>query len=111
MGWIRLLTHLGVTIPGKRVVRWRIISNEAEPDPITTPAWITSAGTVDSSMIRATSARERRCGERSVSSSGWRPDRWTMRSMPASSAARTNASVVSRSSRSKSLESPIECTR
>ena len=64
-GWIRVCTHCGVTITGSRSVRCRSISNETDPEPITTAARSTAVGTPESSRIRPTSARDRRCGDSS----------------------------------------------
>lgn len=77
IGWIRVETQLGVTMTGSRSVRYRSISKDAEPEPMMTAARSTVTGTPASSRMRATSARERRCGEssRSGTPSGVRPPR------------------------------------
>ncbi|GAA2130335.1 hypothetical protein GCM10009727_22290 [Actinomadura napierensis] len=64
---MRVRTQRGVTITGSRSVRYRSTSNEADPDPMITAARSHTAGTPASSMIRPTSARDRRCGDRSSS--------------------------------------------
>ncbi len=53
-------SHLGATMSGSRSVRWRSMSNEAEPSPRTTPAWITAVGTPEPRRMVPTSAREPR---------------------------------------------------
>ena len=45
MGWIRLPTQLGVTMTGRRSVRYRSISKEAEPEPMMTAARRMTVGT------------------------------------------------------------------
>lgn len=74
---MRVRTQLGVTITGSRSVRYRSISKDAEPDPMMTAARSTAVGTPDSSRIRPTSLRDRRCGDRVRSSapSGTGPPR------------------------------------
>ena len=104
MGWLRLCTHRGVTMTGSRSVRYRSISNEAEPEPRTTAARSTTVGTPELSRMRATSARERRCGE-SSSPAGSSPPRWTSRPTPAARAAAAMTSAVRRSVASK--EGPL----
>ena len=60
MGWVRVFTHRGVIITGSRSVRYRNISNEAEPEPMMTPARNSMVGTPLARRIRPTSARLRR---------------------------------------------------
>ena len=71
---MRLSSHLGVTITGSRVVRWRSISNDAEPDPRMMAACSTAVGTPLAMSSSPTSTREARW---SLSSpvSGCSPDR------------------------------------
>ncbi len=74
IGWIRLRTQRGVIITGSRSVRYRSISNDADPEPRMTAARRTTVGTPDPRRMSATSARERRCLD-SCSSSGVSPER------------------------------------
>ncbi|MNI84430.1 hypothetical protein D3C73_1413370 [compost metagenome] len=74
MASIRLLTQLGAGITGKVSAKWRIISNDAEPEPITTPAWNTMESTADSRNTRPTVSRDRIWVDSSVFS-GCRPPR------------------------------------
>lgn len=74
---MRVRTHRGVTITGRRSVRYRNISNDAEPEPRMTAACSTAVGTGPSNRICPTSARERRYGE-SRCSGGTRPPRYTI---------------------------------
>ncbi len=62
---------------GSRSVRYRSISNEAEPEPRITAARSTVVGTPESSRMRPTSARDRKCGDNSSSGTpaGVRPPR------------------------------------
>ena len=57
---MRTVTHLGVTITGRRSVRYLSISNDADPEPITTPALSSIVGTPDARRISPVSAREAR---------------------------------------------------
>ena len=61
---MKLRTQRGAGMYGSTSVRWRIISNDVEPEPMTTPAWSTIVGTPEPSSASPTSARERRCRER-----------------------------------------------
>lgn len=67
IGWMRVRTQLGVTIAGSRSVRYRSISNDADPDPMITAARSTAVGTPEARRMRPTSARERRWGESACS--------------------------------------------
>ena len=75
MGWQRVSTHLGVTIMGSTSTRWRSISNEALPEPITTAARSSVHGTDPEASTWPTSWRLRRCGDRSALASSPRPPR------------------------------------
>ena len=75
MGCTRDSTQMGVTMTGRRSVRYRSISNDALPLPMITPAWRTTLGTPESRKIWPTSAREERCAEMVSSSVGTRPPR------------------------------------
>ena len=59
MASIRFFTQLGAGITGRVSARCRIISKDAEPEPITTPAWKTTASTGPSRKILPTASRER----------------------------------------------------
>ena len=61
---MRVLTHFGVTMAGSRSVRYRSISNEADPLPMITAACSTAVGTPLDCRMSPTSPRERRCGDR-----------------------------------------------
>ena len=74
IGWILLCTHLGVVMTGRRLVRWRTISNDADPEPMMTPACRIIVSTPDAIRIRPTSVRECRCRD-SWAPSGCRPPR------------------------------------
>ena len=63
IGWMRLRTQRGVTIAGSLSVRYRSISNDADPEPMMTAARRTTVGTPAPARIRPTSARERKCGD------------------------------------------------
>src|SRR5947209_3228158 len=91
IGWILLRTHFGVVITGNRSVRWRTISKDAEPDPITMPACSTTVSTPDSIRILATLFRDCRCRERShpAPPGGRRGDRRCSRSPPSPGRAAT----------------------
>jgi hypothetical protein len=60
IGWTRVRTQRGVTITGNRSVRYRSISNDADPEPMTTPARSTTAGIPLARKMSPTSVRERR---------------------------------------------------
>ena len=45
IGWVRVLTHRGVTITGRWSTSWRVISQERPPAPMTMPARSTVTGT------------------------------------------------------------------
>ncbi|GHE60595.1 hypothetical protein GCM10018782_38600 [Streptomyces griseoaurantiacus] len=112
-GWTRVCTQLGVTITGSRSVRYRSISNEAEPEPMITAARSAAVGTPESSRIRPTSARDRRCGEssRSGTPAGARPPRYTSRRTSAARARSPKTRAASRSVRSKPGPVVSACTR
>ncbi len=77
IGWIRVSTQRGVTMTGSRSVRYRSISNEAEPEPITTAARSSVTATPPSRRARPVATRDRRCGESrpSGTSTGTSPPR------------------------------------
>src|ERR687889_179315 len=66
MASMRLRTQLGAGISGSVSERWRIISKDAEPEPITTPAWNTMASTGLSRNTLPTASRERMWVDRST---------------------------------------------
>ncbi len=101
MGWLGVPTHRGVTMAGRRSTRYRRISNDALPEPRIMAARSVVTGTGPSASTRPTSARERRCAERSGASSP-SPPRYTMRSRPAAAAARTMFAAERRSASAKS---------
>ena len=107
---MRLRTHFGAGMYGRTSVRCRTISNDADPEPITTPACSTSAGTPLASRISPTSTRERRCAD-SGASSGCNPPRYTMRETDAAAAASATVRAARRSVSSKSRPPPIEWMR
>ena len=74
IGWIRLCTHRGVTMTGSRSVRYRSISNDADPEPMITAACSTTAGTPDRRKTSPTSLRDARCGD-SATPAGCSPPR------------------------------------
>ncbi len=63
MGWILLCTHFGVVMTGRRSVKCRIISNEADPDPTITPACNTTVSMPESIRMSPTTFRDSRCGD------------------------------------------------
>ena len=67
-------TQLGAGISGRVSDRCRIISNDAEPEPITTPAWKTTASTGLSRKTLPTASRERMWVDSSAPA-GCRPPR------------------------------------
>ena len=68
IGWILLCTHFGAVIAGSRSVRCRIISKDAEPDPMTMPACRTTVSMLDPISIWPTFARDARWRESSMPS-------------------------------------------
>lgn len=76
-GSTRFLSQDGPGITGSRSARWRIISNEVEPEPMITPASNVSAGVAARSRRSATRARERMWSDSSATGtvSGCRPER------------------------------------
>ena len=86
---------------------------DEDSSPITTPVCRAAVGTPESMSARPTSTRERRWSESwsTGSSSGCSPPRYTMRCTWASCAAVPKVSAISTSSRTKSSESPMECSR
>jgi len=80
---------------------------------MTTAARRIVVGTPESSRMWATSARERRCGESSLSGTpaGVSPLRYTIRRTPAVRACSAKIRAALRSVSSKSLPDPIPCTR
>jgi hypothetical protein len=111
MGWMRVPTHFGVTITGSRSVRYRSISNEADPLPMITAACSAAVGTLLASRMSPTSARERRCGDRPLTSPETMPPRYTMRLTPADMAASAKMPAASRSRCSKDAPMPSEWIR
>ena len=107
---MKLRTQRGAGMYGSTSVRCRIISNEVEPDPMMTPACSTIVGTPESSRIRPTSVRERRCRE-SRPVAGCSPPRYTIRLTPCSRAEAATLRAIESSIDSKSSFPPIECTR
>ena len=69
IGWVLVLTHRGAIITGSRWTSWRVSSQEMPPWPTTTAARRTVTGTPAAPSRVSTSRRERRCGDRSLSSS------------------------------------------
>ena len=67
-------THRGATIAGRRRVRSRMISNDAEPDPMITAARSSVTGTPAVRSAAPVSWRLRRCSD-SSSSAPPSPDR------------------------------------
>ncbi len=57
MGWQRVRTHCGVTMTGSTSTRWRSISNDALPEPMTTAARSSVHGTGPEARTRPTSWR------------------------------------------------------
>ena len=73
---MKLRTHCGAGMYGSTSVRWRIISKDADPDPMTTPAWKAIVGTPDSISTLPTFSRLRRWRlSESTGTSGCRPPR------------------------------------
>ena len=111
IGWIRLSSHLGATIAGSRVVRWRSMSNDAEPSPSTTAAWSTAVGTPDVEQDRgrpppvrpgaATASRRRGAARRGRRCAA----------PPAPGPRLAKCVAASRSRSAKPGRSSIECTR
>ena len=108
---MRVPTHFGVIITGSRSVRYRSISNEADPLPMITAACSAAAGTPPPSRMSPTSARERRCGDRPLPSPETMPPRYTMRLIPADLAASAKMPAASRSRSSKDAPVPSEWMR
>ena len=113
IGSTSFFSQLGPGITTRRSARWRIISKDVEPEPITMPASKVSAGVAAASRRSATRARERMWSESSSTglSSGWSPERYTSWVIPASSAAVATMSAIFCSRSTKSPPPPIECTR
>ena len=69
MGWVRVITHRGVTMAGRWSTSWRVISQEMPPSPMTMPARRVVTGTPDSARADSTSRRLRRWADSSSLSS------------------------------------------
>jgi hypothetical protein len=108
---MRASTHFGVTITGSRSVRYRSISNDADPLPMITAACSAATGTPLPSRMSPTSARERWCGDRPLPSAETTPHRYTMRVTPADMAAFAKMAAASRSRCSKDAPVPSEWIR
>ena len=61
IGCVRFETHFGVVMTGKRCVKCRSISKDAEPEPIIIPARISITGTFPLANWRPVFARDSRC--------------------------------------------------
>ena len=70
IGWVRVATHRGQIITGRRSTRARIISKEVLPEPMMMAARSSRVGTPEAARMRPTS---------------WRLARWLERSSPSPS--------------------------
>ena len=75
-GWTELCIHVGTGCTRNRVATCRMISNEVDPAPITTPARSATDPSMAARRIRSTSSREAMWAESSASgTSGTSPER------------------------------------
>ncbi len=76
MGWVRERTQRGVIIAGSRSVRYRSISNDAEPDPMITLARNSTVGTPEARSNWPTTTLDRMCADMAaIGMSGASPPR------------------------------------
>ena len=109
IGWVGLSTHRGVTIAGRCSVRYRSISNDAEPLPMMMPARNSMTGTPVLASTLPTERRDSRCLLRFSSLA--MPPRYTIRRTFARDAASANLRAIAASRSSNFAPVLIECSK